>query len=49
MCPMKSVIVFDQAIQDAAETLRALSNMEVFAEKHMQIGSGLDAGESKAR
>lgn len=40
--PEESVILFDQAIQEASAQLRALGNMEVFAEKQMEIGNGLD-------
>jgi len=47
--PEKSVILFDQAIQDAAVRLTALGNMEVFAEKPMEIGSGLDVEGSRGR
>jgi len=40
--PEESLRLFDEAIQDAATKLRALGNMEVFAEKSMAAGTGLD-------
>ncbi len=47
--PDESVILFDEAIRDASEKLRALGDMEVFAEKRMETGSGLDVDRSRAR
>ncbi|MEP7308869.1 MAG: hypothetical protein ABJA98_25455 [Acidobacteriota bacterium] len=40
--PEESVVLFDQAVKDAAARLTALGNMEVFAETPMEVGSGLD-------
>jgi len=42
--PEESLTLFDAAIQDAAAKLRALGSIEVFAEKPMEIGTGLDLG-----
>jgi signal transduction protein with GAF and PtsI domain len=47
--PQESVVLFDEAIQDAVAKLRALGNMEVFAEKPMVVGSGLDVGKRETR
>jgi hypothetical protein len=46
--PAESLVVFDQAIQQASAKLRALGNMEVFAEKPMEIGAGLDVGAGRS-
>jgi hypothetical protein len=40
--PEESLAAFDEAIQSASAKLRALGNLEVFAEKEMAIGTGLD-------
>ena len=45
--PDESVRVFDEAIRNAALQLRALSDMEEFAESPMAIGSGLDVGRTR--
>jgi signal transduction protein with GAF and PtsI domain len=42
--PQESLTQFDDAIRDAAARLRALGNLEVFAELPMEIGTGLDVG-----
>jgi signal transduction protein with GAF and PtsI domain len=47
--PPESVIIFDEAIRDASAKLRRLGNMEVFAEKPMAVGTGLDAGGAAPR
>jgi signal transduction protein with GAF and PtsI domain len=48
--PDESLTLFDAAIQDASAQLRALGNMEVFAEKPMEVGTGLDvAGKKQPR
>jgi signal transduction protein with GAF and PtsI domain len=47
--PEQSLTAFDEAIHDASAKLRVLGNMEVFAEKAMVIGMGLDVGETKIR
>jgi hypothetical protein len=47
--PQESVVLFDEAVQDAVAKLRALGNMEVFAEKPMVVGSGLDVGKTDTR
>ncbi len=44
LVPDESLILFDEAIQDASEKLRALGNMEVFAEKPMAAGKGMLLG-----
>ena len=38
----ETLVFFDQAVADTASQLTALANMEVFAEKPMASGSGLD-------
>ncbi len=48
LVPDESLILFDEAIRNASEKLRALGNMEVFAEKLMAAGTGLDVEGSKA-
>jgi signal transduction protein with GAF and PtsI domain len=47
--PQESVQLFDQAVKDAAARLTALGNMEVFAEKPMEVGSGLDVHGHRGR
>jgi hypothetical protein len=42
----ESVNLFDQAIKDASSQLKALANLEAYAEKPMEIGTGLDVGEN---
>jgi len=42
--PSESLTLFDFAVKDAAARLKALSDMPVFAEAPMAIGSGLDEG-----
>jgi hypothetical protein len=43
--PAESVNSFDQAIKDASSRLNTLAELEAYAEKPMEIGIGLDAGE----
>jgi PAS domain S-box-containing protein len=40
--PEESLRLFDEAIQDTTTRLKELGNLQVFAEKQMAIGSGLD-------
>jgi hypothetical protein len=40
--PEESLTLFDEAIQTAASQLKALGDIEVFTEKQMDIGIGLD-------
>jgi hypothetical protein len=40
---------FGEAIQDTTTKLKELGNLEVFAEKQMAIGSGLDVSEQSRR
>ena len=40
--PEESLAAFDEAIRSASAKLRALGNLEVFAEKEMAVGTGLD-------
>ena len=40
--PNESLAAFDEAIRDASEKLRALGDIEVFAERNMAMGTGLD-------
>jgi signal transduction protein with GAF and PtsI domain len=40
--PQESIAQFDRAIRDASAQLKALGNMKTFAEKPMEIGTGLD-------
>jgi signal transduction protein with GAF and PtsI domain len=42
--PEESLLLFDEAIQDASVKLTALADMKTFAEKQMAIGLGLDLG-----
>jgi len=41
----ESVKLFDQAIKEAAAQLKALGDLEAYAEKQMEIGTALDIGE----
>jgi hypothetical protein len=45
LVPEESLELFDKAIQEASSKLKALGDLEVFVEKHMAVGSGLDASE----
>jgi hypothetical protein len=47
--PEESLRLFDEAIQDTTTKLKELGNLEVFAEKQMAIGSGLDVREPSRR
>jgi hypothetical protein len=47
--PEESLRLFDEAIQDTTTKLRELGNLEVFAEKQMAIGSGLDVSDCSRR
>lgn len=40
----ESLALFDAAIRETAEKLKALGDLETFAEKKMQIGNFLDSG-----
>jgi hypothetical protein len=40
--PLETLTIFDATIQDTAAQLTALGNMEVFAERAMESGIGLD-------
>jgi hypothetical protein len=42
--PSETLTLFDESITDTGARLVALGNMEVFAEKPMAIGLGLDVG-----
>ena len=42
LVPEESLTLFDEAIHTAASQLKALGDVEVFAEKQMEIGIGLD-------
>jgi hypothetical protein len=42
----ETINLFDQAIKDAASQLRALGELDVYAERQMEIGTGLDVGET---
>ncbi len=42
--PAESVELFDRAIRDAAAQLKALGDVEAYAEKQMEIGPALDVG-----
>jgi hypothetical protein len=44
--PAESIESFDRAIKDASSRLNALADLEAYAEKQMEIGTGLDAGEA---
>ena len=44
----ESLALFDAAIQETSEKLKALGDLEAFAEKKMEIGSFLDAGASSS-
>ena len=44
--PDETLTLFDETIQDTAKKLTALGNMEVFAEKPMASGPGLDVSTS---
>src|SRR6202041_246727 len=41
--PEESLRLFDEAIQETSAQLKILGNLDVFAEKPMAVGSGLDA------
>ena len=47
--PEESLRLFDEAIQDTTTKLKELGNLEVFAEKQMAIGSGLEVSEPSRR
>jgi hypothetical protein len=49
LVPEESLRLFDESIQDTATKLKELGNLEVFAEKQMAIGSGLDVSEPSRR
>ena len=38
----ESLVLFDKTIQETSAKLKALGNLEVFVEKQMAVGSGLD-------
>src|SRR5262249_26245638 len=40
----ESLALFDQAVAEASGKLRTLAELQTFAEKQMEIGTGLDAG-----
>jgi signal transduction protein with GAF and PtsI domain len=40
--PQESLTLFDEAIESAAHKLRALGNLQVFAEQPMEVGPGVD-------
>jgi hypothetical protein len=40
----ESISLFDQAIKDAASQLKALGDLDAYAEKQMEIGTALDVG-----
>ena len=40
--PAESLSLFDKAIQDASTQLKALADLEAYAERQMEIGAGLD-------
>ena len=42
LVPEESLGVFDKAIQETSAKLKALGDLEVFAEKQMAVGSSLD-------
>jgi hypothetical protein len=42
----ESIKAFDQAIQDAASQLKALADLDAYAEKQMEVGTALDVGET---
>jgi hypothetical protein len=42
----KSLTIFDSAIQETSVKLRALGDLKAYAEKHLEIGIGLDDGEA---
>ena len=46
LVPEESLRLFDQALEDTTAKLQELGNLEVFAEKELVIGSGLDVGAS---
>jgi hypothetical protein len=46
--PSETLTVFDKSIQDTAAQLTALGNMDVFSEKPMASGPGLDVNPSSA-
>jgi hypothetical protein len=48
LVPEESLTTFDQAVRDASAKLRALAELQAFAEKQMAIGMGLDAGAPEA-
>jgi signal transduction protein with GAF and PtsI domain len=42
--PEESLVLFDEAVYETAEKLKALGDVEAFAEKELEIGTGLDRG-----
>jgi hypothetical protein len=44
----ESIRLFDQAIRDAASRLKAIADLEAYAEKQMAMGTTLDVGASES-
>ena len=44
LVPAESLEVFDQAVAEASAKLKTLAELQAFAEKQMEIGTGLDVG-----
>src|SRR4029077_20437970 len=47
--PDESLWLFDDAISTASSKLRGLGNLEVFSEREMEIGAGVEATEASGR
>jgi hypothetical protein len=45
----ESISLFDQAIRDTSSQLKALADIDGYAEKEMEIGTGLDVDKSKSK
>lgn len=44
LVPEESLAAFDEAVREASARLKALAELQAFAEKQMEIGMGLDVG-----
>jgi hypothetical protein len=47
--PVETIVVFDQAIKDASAQLKALADLDAYAEKQMEMGPALDVSAKAVR
>jgi uncharacterized protein involved in propanediol utilization len=48
LVPTESLTLFDQAIKNTSAQLKALGDLEAYAEKQMEMGTALDIGEARS-